>query len=91
MCKKCVQAIDSIGNKMSEYLREGFEVAIRRDMSAEMDDEEGMFHLFMYELIAEEFKTVVDLSIMDFMAEQVVDMLFNGGNDLMQIFQQEWS
>ena len=77
---------------MSEYLRDGFDAAIRRDMSTEMNDEEGMFHLFMYELIAEEVKAVVDLNVMEFMAEEVVNMLFRGTpNDLMQIFQEEWS
>ena len=92
MCKKCVQALDSIGTKMSEYLRDGFDAAIRRDLSPEMNDEEGMFHLLVYEIIAEEVKEVVDLNVMDWMAEQIVESIFNGAsNGLMRVFQQEWS
>jgi len=92
MCKKCVQALDSISNGMSQYLRDGFEKAIRRDMSVEMNDEEGMFFLFIYELIAEEVKNVVDMTLMEAMIEEVGESLFNViANPLRKVFEQEWA
>ena len=92
MCKKCVKALNSIGNKMSEYLQDGFDMAIKRDMSPEMNDEGGMFHLFMYELIAETVKQEVDLEVMQDIVESLNDELFvNIPNAIMQIFQDNWS
>tara|TARA_R100000734_G_C3304029_1_gene94523 strand:- start:911 stop:1144 length:234 start_codon:yes stop_codon:yes gene_type:complete len=77
---------------MSQYLRDGFEKAIRRDMSVEMNDEEGMFFLFIYELIAEEVKNVVDMTLMEAMIEEVGESLFNViANPLRKVFEQEWA
>ena len=92
MCKKCVQALDSISNGMSQFMRDGFQNAILRDMSFEMRDEEGMFHLFIYELIAEEAKKVIDMTVMEEMIHQVGEALFNGINSpLRAVFEKEWA
>lgn len=92
MCKKCVQALDSISNGMSQFLRDGFEKAIKRDMSREMDDEEGMFHLFIFEHIAETVKNVVDMTLMEAMIQEVGDSLFSTiANPLREVFEQEWA
>ena len=92
MCKKCVQALDSISNGMSQILRDGFEKAIKRDMSREMDDEEGMFHLFIFEHIAETVKNVVDMTLMEAMIQEVGDSLFSTiANPLREVFEQEWA
>lgn len=92
MCKKCVQAIDSISNGMSQFLRDGFEKAIMRDMSFEMIDEEGMFHLFIFEHIAEQVKNVIDLTLMEAMIQEVGDSLFSAiANPLREVFEQEWA
>ena len=92
MCKKCVQALTTISNGMKEYLKEGFENAIVRDMSREMDDEEGMFNLFIYEHIAEQLKNVVDMTLMEAMIQEVGDTLFSTiANPLREVFEQEWA
>ena len=73
-------------------MRDGFEKAIRRDMSREMDDEEGMLHLFIYEHIAETVKDVVDRTIMEVMIQEVGDSLFSTiANPLREVFEQEWA
>lgn len=76
---------------MGEYLREQFEKAIIRDMSREMADEEGMFHLFVFELIAEEVKNVVDMEVMTEIKDKVMDVLFGASSPLMEVFQEEWA
>lgn len=76
---------------MSEYMRDGFEKAIMRDMSFEMADEEGMFHLFMFELIAEEVKNVVDIEVMTEIKDKVMDVLFGSSSPLLEVFQEEWA
>lgn len=92
MCKKCVQALDSISNGMSQFMRDGFHKAINRDMSREMDDEEGMFHLMMYEIIAEQVKNIVDMTLMEAMIQEVGDSLFSTiANPLREVFEQEWA
>ena len=91
MCKKCVQALTTISDGMNEYLKEGFENAIIRDMSREMNDEEGMFHLFIYELIAEEVKNVVDAQVMGAVKDRLMDALFGASSPLMEVFQEEWA
>ena len=92
MCKKCVQAIDSISNGMSQFLRDGFEKAIMRDMSFEMIDEEGMFHLFIYEHVAETVKKAIDLTVMEEMIRQVGEAMFSGINTpLREVFENEWA
>lgn len=92
MCKKCVQALDSISNGMSQFLRDAFQTAILRDMSFEMRDEEGMFHLFVFELIAETVKEVVDKTLMEAMIQEVGDSLFSAiANPLREVFEQEWA
>ncbi len=72
-------------------MREGFEKAIIRDMSFEMRDEEGMFHLFVFELIAEEFKNVVDIEVMSALKDKLIDALFDATSPLMEVFQEEWA
>ena len=92
MCKKCVQALDSISKGMSEFMRDGFHKAVNRDMSREMDDEEGMFYLFIYELIGEEVKNTIDMTLMESMIEEVGESLFNViANPLRKVFEQEWA
>lgn len=91
MCKKCVQALDSISDGMGVFLREGFETAVMRDMSLEMADEAGMFHLFIFELIAEEVKHVVDMEVMNEIKDKVMNALFGASSPLMEIFQEEWA
>ena len=73
---------------MSEFLREGFDKAIRRDLSPEMNDEEGMFHLFVYELIGEEVKHFVDLLVMESILESIVN---EPETALRQLFEHEWA
>jgi len=91
MCKKCVQALTTISDGMDNFMREGFEKAIIRDMSFEMRDEEGMFHLFVFELIAEEFKNVVDIEVMSALKDKLIDALFDATSPLMEVFQEEWA
>ena len=63
MCNQCVRALSVISEGMNQYLMEAFEVAVRRDLSQDMNDEEGMFHLLAFELALEELKNVVDLEV----------------------------
>ena len=92
MCKNCVEALTTISNGMYQIMREGFTNAVMRDMSAEMADEEGMFHLFIYELVAEEAKKVIDMAVMEEMIQQVGEALFSGINTpLREVFEKEWA
>ena len=91
MCKKCVQALTTISEGMDNFMREGFEKAIMRDMSREMADEEGMFHLFVFELIAEEAKNVIDMEVMNAVKDKLIDALFGASSPLMEVFQEEWA
>tara|TARA_R100001015_G_C4590570_1_gene146105 strand:+ start:435 stop:695 length:261 start_codon:yes stop_codon:yes gene_type:complete len=86
-----VQALTTISDGMDNFMREGFEKAIIRDMSFEMRDEEGMFHLFVFELIAEEFKNVVDIEVMSALKDKLIDALFDATSPLMEVFQEEWA
>ena len=77
---------------MKQYLLSGFDRAIRKDMSAEMNDEEGMFHLLAYELSAEALKHIVDLEVMATIIEETADALFNGDKTtLRSIFEETWA
>ncbi|MAP53970.1 MAG: hypothetical protein CL605_03620 [Altibacter sp.] len=66
---------------MSKFLRDGFETAIMRDMSPEMNDEEGMFHLFIYELVAETAKHVIDMTVMEELTSKLMDSLMEAAID----------
>tara|TARA_R100000231_G_scaffold9171_1_gene11714 strand:+ start:2034 stop:2312 length:279 start_codon:yes stop_codon:yes gene_type:complete len=81
MCKDCVRALNTISNGMSKFLRDGFETAIMRDMSPEMNDEEGMFHLFIYELVAETAKHVIDMTVMEELTSKLMDSLMEAAID----------
>lgn len=71
---------------------ETFEKAIRRDLSQEMKDEEGMFHLMAFELASEGLKNIVDLTVMEVIIEETAEALFNGNtNTLRAIFEQQWA
>lgn len=71
---------------------ETFEKAIRRDLSQEMNDEEGMFHLMAFELASEGLKNVVDLAVMEVIIEETAEALFSGNtNTLRAIFEQQWA
>jgi len=51
-----------------------------------------MFHLFIYELIAEEAKQVLDLAVMEHILHESIETLFGGGdNPLRKVFEQEWA
>ena len=92
MCKKCVQALSVISEGMNLYLMGTFDEAIRRDMSQEMNDEEGMFHLLVFELASEGLKNTVDLAVMEVIIEETAEALFNGNtNTLRAIFEQQWA
>ena len=85
-------ALNSISKGMSDYMRDGFDKAITRDMSFEMNDEEGMFHLFVYELIAEEAKHFIDFAVMEHILHESIETLFGGGDSpLRKVFEQEWA
>ena len=71
---------------------EAFEVAVRRDLSQDMNDEEGMFHLLAFELASEELKNVVDLEVMEFVIEEVGNALFNGNSSALRaVFEEQWA
>jgi|9_EtaG_2_1085328.scaffolds.fasta_scaffold05699_4 hypothetical protein len=92
MCKKCVQALDSISEGMSHFLKSQFQTAVIRDMSREMDDEEGMFHVFMFEQIACELKPIIDEMVIWQLADDTVEMLLKGiMTPLMDSFQNQWA
>lgn len=92
MCKNCVEALTTISEGMYKIMREGFEKAIMRDMSREMADEEGMFHLFIYEHVAETVKKAIDLTVMEEMIRQVGEAMFSGINTpLREVFENEWA
>jgi len=92
MCNKCVRALSVISEGMNLHLMETFDKAIRRDMSQEMDDEEGMFHLLVFELASEELKNTVDLAVMEVIIEETAEALFNGSNNTLRaIFEQQWA
>ena len=69
-------------------MKEGFEKAIMRDMSREMADEEGMFHLLVYEIAAEETKNVIDMTLMGELMSMMDDLT---ENDLLRVFREEWA
>lgn len=92
MCNKCVRALSVISEGMNQHLMETFEKAIRRDLSQEMKDEEGMFHLMAFELASEGLKNIVDLTVMEVIIEETAEALFNGNtNTLRAIFEQQWA
>lgn len=92
MCNQCVRALSVISEGMNQYLMETFEVAIRRDLSQDMNDEEGMFHLMAFELASEELKNVVDLAVMEFIIEETANALFNGNSSVLRaVFEEQWA
>ena len=91
MSRENVMVLNSISKGMSDYLKNKFDEAIIRDMSSEMDDEAGMFHLLVFETIAAEVRKVVDLVVMESITQELIQELFESmANPLREVFEQEW-
>ena len=92
MSRENVLVLNTISKGMSDYLKNKFDEAIIRDLSPEMNDEAGMFHLFVFETIAAEVRKVVDLAVMESITEEVIQNLFESmANPLREVFEQEWA